>query len=234
VGGIQNHIAHYILAQYDLGAPAKLMRDAYERESGHQRGKDVNETSTRDVDLSDPSQWRQHLGKDEYYSAFLEHFRREIDTHGYEKVVHDTLFSGTELAEDMFRRLHYGFLHAIIHVGYGLEFKQPAIIAEGLAMTALSKTLFGDVLMKAEQEAESVKVDETKTLISLLDDMRKNENLFYEGPGWGDFRQIENITVRTANDVMQNLKQFKVPVEHLWQKAAECYNFGGKLGRYAP
>jgi len=204
-----------------------VLRDFYERESTYQRRRDPDRAPTRDVDLSVPSQWKQHLAKDEYYSTFLEHFEREMDTHGYEKVVHDTLFSGTEVAEDMFQRLYAGFMHPLIHVGYGLEFKQPAIVAEGLAMTAMSRTWMGEVLVKVEQEAESVKFDETKTLISLLEEMRKNEKLFYEGPGWEDRSQIEDIVVRTTGEVSQNLKQFRVPVEHLSRKAAESINITG-------
>lgn len=148
----QNHIAHYLLALYDVGAPASLIHSSYLRETSYQR--DISAASApKATDLSDTSQWSKYLGNEKHYISFLEYFRDEIEKRGYEDVINTTLFSGTELADDMLVRLFAGFLHPFIHVGYGLEFQQPAIVAEGLAMAAISENWLSGVLMKGEEAA---------------------------------------------------------------------------------
>lgn len=46
----------------------------------------------------------------------------------------------------MLVRLHAGFLHPMIHLGFGVEFQQPAIIAEALAQAAVHDNWIGYVL----------------------------------------------------------------------------------------
>lgn len=43
-----------------------------------------------------------------------------------------------------------GFLHPLIHLGFGLEFRQPAIIAEALAMTSVHIDDVGAVIYDTE------------------------------------------------------------------------------------
>lgn len=48
-----------------------------------------------------------------------------------------------------------GFVHSPIHFGYALEFDQPLIMAEALALTAVHDCHFGEVLTAIEAAANS-------------------------------------------------------------------------------
>lgn len=65
---------------------------------------------------------------------------------GYQVAINEYCLKGDERADDMLVRLHAGFLHPMIHLGFGIEFKQPAIIAEALAQAAVHDNWIGYVL----------------------------------------------------------------------------------------
>src|SRR5437762_8236436 len=70
-----------------------------------------------------------------------------------------------------------GFLHPLIHLGFGVEFAQPAIIAETLAQAAVHSNWIGDFLLPAEKAAGSIGKPSKKTLASLLDEIRADKKL---------------------------------------------------------
>ncbi|KAF8536403.1 hypothetical protein BDD12DRAFT_748467 [Trichophaea hybrida] len=217
--GFHNHIAHHLLALYDVGAPASLIHESYHRGTSYQR--DISAVCPPKVtDLSDTAQWSKFLEKEEHYISFLEYFRNEIEKRGYEDVVNTTLFSGTELADDMLVRLFAGFLHPFIHVGYGLEFQQPAIVAEGLAMAAISDNWISAVLAKGEEAAAVIN---SKTLVSLLGEIRNNDKL-RTAPLWTDGNKVQGIIERAPEEMLSYVKQYKVPVDKLEEKMAESMN----------
>lgn len=67
-----------------------------------------------------------------------------------------------------------GFLHSPIHFGYAIEFDQPLIMAEALALTAVHDSHFGEVL--TEIEAAARRSDETESLINLQQEIHSNQN----------------------------------------------------------
>jgi len=97
-------------------------------------------------DLHDYEKVHKYLGNEKYYHDFLVFFQCEIDEKGYEAVINEYCLKGDERADDMLVRLHAGFLHPMIHLGFGVEFKQPAIIAEALAQAAVHDNWIGYVL----------------------------------------------------------------------------------------
>lgn len=58
-----------------------------------------------------------------------------------------------------------GLLHPMIHLGYGLEFNQPAIVAEALANAAIHDDFMGTICFPAEQVSRRRKGSEDPLLI---------------------------------------------------------------------
>lgn len=87
--------------------------------------------------LHDREKFREYLENEKNYHAFLVFFEDEIELKGYQAVINEYCLKGDERADDMLGRLYAGFLHPMIHLGFGIEFQQPAIIAEALAQAAV-------------------------------------------------------------------------------------------------
>lgn len=68
-----------------------------------------------------------------------------------------------------------GFLHPLIHLGFGLEFKQPVIVAEALAETAVHDRWLAPFFIGAEKSAKESKT--SKTLSQLVEDVDSDEKL---------------------------------------------------------
>ena len=94
-----------------------------------------------------------NLNQTKLYPDYLAFFTHEIERKGHEEIINEYVFKGDRKANFMFDRLYagkacilnsptmelilIGYLHPVIHLGFGIEFKQPAVIAEGLGQTAI-------------------------------------------------------------------------------------------------
>ncbi|KAG6828243.1 hypothetical protein H0H92_008677 [Tricholoma furcatifolium] len=87
--------------------------------------------------------FHEHLGDDD---AYLEYFTEVVKNLGVSEAVEEHIFSpkanfipGKKKGEqpEMLGRFMDGIIHSLIHVGYGLEFNVPGLVAEGLAWTAV-------------------------------------------------------------------------------------------------
>lgn len=68
-----------------------------------------------------------------------------------------------------------GFLHPLIHLGFGLEFKQPVIIAEALAEAAVHDNWLKPFFIGAEKSAKETQ--DSKSLSQLVEDVNADEKL---------------------------------------------------------
>lgn len=117
-----------------------------------------------------------------------------------------------------------GFLHPIIHLGYGVEFRQPAIVAEALAQAACHSDWIGNYLLPAEEAAKSQNQDSSKSIAELLDEIREDKELT-ESPHWSDGNKIrDGILVRAPDHMLKIAAQYKVKPEELDEKTAEMIN----------
>ncbi|KAI5792688.1 hypothetical protein FPQ18DRAFT_389265 [Pyronema domesticum] len=214
--GFHNHISHYLLALYDLGASASLLTRSYHHEASYQRT--LEAVPHPDIDPLDP----QFLGLHSSYSSYLTFFRNEISTKGYEKVLEETFFSGTEKSEDMFVRLFAGFLHPFIHIGYGIEFKQPALIAEGLALASTSGGWMEAIFFAAEKKAKE-NGEEGKSMVELMAEIRNDAKL-RDAPKFTDGNKIKAILERAPEELLRIVSQYKVKEDELELRMAENIN----------
>jgi hypothetical protein len=133
--GFHNHLTHHVLAAYSLGATPDILKKIYDIHAGYQKPLPPNKVTKNRVN------WKDHLGENDLYTDYLNFFDKIIKEDGlaatFEKYAFDP---------HMLPRLVSGALHPIIHVGYGIEFNEPIILAEGLASTAIHTNRMGPLL----------------------------------------------------------------------------------------
>ena len=88
-----------------------------------------------------------------------------------------------------------GALHPIIHLGFGIEFQQPAIIAEALAQAAIHPVQAGSFLLSAEALArDKLPLSSDQRLVDLFVEARSNSSII-SADCWkgGTFEQNGNL-----------------------------------------
>jgi len=138
--------------------------------------------------------------------------------------MNEYVFSGDERADDLLGRFYGGFLHPIIHLGFGIEFQQPAIIAEALAQACVHSGWMGEFLLAAEKEAKAHPSNTTKAMPELLDEIRTNNKLSTAAE-WSDDNKVrDGIIGRAPEEMLKYTSQWVVTPENLEQKTAEMIN----------
>ncbi|KAI0791403.1 hypothetical protein C8Q75DRAFT_76228 [Abortiporus biennis] len=165
-----NHAAHHILAIWALGANKKLVEVAYQTHVVYQK------PAFPSPEVIDEKNWKDHLGDDKYYQAYLTFFSNKLlsgDTgnavEDASTVFEDYIFSkdanlvpGATSKEPPYLLARYlgGFLHPLIHSGYGAEFGLLGTWAEGLAEACvqdpMGQTLFPPSLFESVPAPASV------------------------------------------------------------------------------
>ena len=87
------------------------------------------------------------------YSDYLKVSTLEIQSKGCLKVVSQYVFADDERANILFTRLFAEYYHPFIHLCFGLEFEQPAIVAEALAQTAIHPTFLDNFFIEIDEVA---------------------------------------------------------------------------------
>ncbi|KAK3350971.1 hypothetical protein B0H65DRAFT_422201 [Neurospora tetraspora] len=238
--GFHNHIPHHLLALYGTSAPSEALQKAYDVNASYQRPVLPEHQEV----VSDLIQnWKEdagkYLGKEEYYPDFLAFFKREMDAAaarkeqegkekglGYEEVVNEFLFSGTPEADNLLIRLYSGFLHPLIQLMYGLEWRQPAIVAEGLAQAAVHGDEIGVFLLGAEEAAKANKPEDMGRIVEdlLQKGVRGNEKLA-KAARMSDANKVRDGVLKRAKEEAIGLAaKVKVGKEELQERTAEMYD----------
>lgn len=120
-----------------------------------------------------------------------------------------------------------GFLHPIIHLGFGVEFEQPVIVAEALAQAAAHDNWMSPFLLGAEKAAASS--SDSTSLVVLLDEIRDDQKLS-TAAHWDDGNKIrDGILVRAPNEMVKYASKFRVKEQELEAKTAEMTNAASKF-----
>jgi hypothetical protein len=124
---LSNHMSHYLIALYKLGASAERLEEAYKSYSEGLEPRippvGLNLHDESDGGMSD---WLDLRGRKQFYSDLILFFHDEIETRGIKTTLNtyvQHLASGS--AGSAF--------HGLIQLGYGLEILDNENIAEGLA-----------------------------------------------------------------------------------------------------
>jgi hypothetical protein len=174
--------------------------------------------------MSDPSQFKKYLQKEKHYNDFLAFFQKEMEKKSWQDVLNEYVFAGDERADDMFGRMFAGFFHPIIHLGFGIEFNQPAIIAEALAQAATHDTWTTDFLVAIENAASLNSTTASKTMPEILDAIRADTKLS-SAAAWADNNKIrDGIMVRAPKEMISHSLHWAPTIENLKQKTVEMIN----------
>ncbi|OTB14049.1 hypothetical protein K445DRAFT_319583 [Daldinia sp. EC12] len=221
--GFHNHISHQILALYGTGASPEHLKRGYDVNKTYQRPS----TKARESIVKELGDWenvKKRLGKGEYYNDFLEYFQQEIDRLGWEKALLEYMFKGDERSEDMQIRMTSGVIHPIIQLMYGVEWKQPAIVAMALAQASVHKNELKKFLVTTEEAAKS-NTKPMPSIESLLREVKANTKLSTVVHGVGEFVKMEKgVFAKAWDDIVELASKVKVKPEELDERTAEMYH----------
>jgi hypothetical protein len=183
--------------------------------------------------MHDPSRFKTYLGQEEYYHDFLVYFEQEIDAKGWQNTLQEQLFAETEHADDMLVRMYAGFLHPIIHLGFGIEFQQPAIIAEALAQAAVHDNWMAPLFLGCEKAAKIKRGEEglKKSIVQILQEC-KNDEKTRDSAQFDDGNKIrDGILKRAPKQMIRAASQYTIMEDELEEKTAEMVNAAGMPSR---
>ncbi|KAJ7662537.1 hypothetical protein DFH06DRAFT_1324907 [Mycena polygramma] len=163
--GFHNHLPHHLVAAYDMGAPPTLLKQIYEDLAPTLRpidrqGEDITETN-----------WTTRLGERKAYGSYLAFFQEQVEKQGVSatmtKYVMAPEANGNEAL--MLARLLGGALHPFLQVGFGVEFGQDYMVAQGLAMAAVTEAGTSQIVLDMPSGLpELAKTSKGVTLLDLL------------------------------------------------------------------
>ncbi|KAM3499988.1 hypothetical protein MY11210_009561, partial [Beauveria gryllotalpidicola] len=148
--GYHNHLVHQLLTLYGTGATPEVMQRDYDNNKSYQlkRNEQGEEVQSALRDNYDEAA-KEFFGRGRYYGNFLRFYQEEIEKLGWQKTVLKYLINN----EQNFTRLFSGLLHPYIQLMYGLEWTQPALIAEGLAQTSVHRDKYGALFAAVDEKA---------------------------------------------------------------------------------
>ncbi|KAK8050755.1 hypothetical protein PG994_012485 [Apiospora phragmitis] len=220
VGG-HNHIVHSLLTVLALGASPQELQARYDDGTPIQRPiPSIDEDLLEKLSANPEEVLHAHIGEITQYHTFLEFFKRQIARDGMRAAVLRYVFARTPVADEMLARMYEGAYHPIIHLGLGLEFVQPALVAEALAQAAAhDDSHIGKLFRSAEAEAASAyppragsgKKRPFKSMMALLGEVRDSDAV-RSAPQWSDFgAKMRNGIVGRALEPMSTIaSQFRI------------------------
>jgi hypothetical protein len=207
-----NHISHSLLTCLALGAGPQELRDRYEDEAAGQRPMPPVDNELVEK-LDDAATFLRTMYVKAQYNTFLRFFERKIAEKGYKAVVQEYVFAGTEVAERMFTSMFDGLYHPLIHLGLGVEFQLPGIVAEALAQAAANDDsdlhkLFGMCEAQAAAYAANANANANAappSLLQLVHDIRASDEV-RTAPRWSDLGlKLRNGIVARAGDAFARI-----------------------------
>merc|ERR1712000_44674 len=125
-------------------------------------------------------------------------------------------------AKDLFGRLYAGFLHPIIQLMFGVEWEQPAIVAEGLAQAAVHENKLGEFFARADEVAAKLDYPD-RPFVTFFEDLQKPENKkLATSADFKDANKIyDGIMKRAPQEALEYVAQIKVKGEELEERTAE-------------
>ncbi|KAF2017038.1 hypothetical protein BU24DRAFT_420064 [Aaosphaeria arxii CBS 175.79] len=234
-----NHIAHSLLSVLSMGGTPEDLEGRYE--DGVQIQRVIPDIDTELLEkLSDKSNpnavYDALIGEVHQYHTFLEFFKNEIAVKGWKAAIQEYVLDRTPTADLILARMYEGAYHPIIHLGLGVEFEQPAIVAEALAQAAAhDDSHIGKLFNAAEQEAEiSYPSVKPKSMLDLIHEVRATDKI-RTAPVWSDFgnKMRDGIVGRAGEEMASLASQFRIrhDEESLERRTAEmiatCAYFAG-------
>ena len=127
----------------------------------------------------------------------------------------------------------YGVVHPLIHLACGIEYKQPALVVEALAETAVHALRLGSFMPNVEKVANQKGRPTKKTVVEIVEAIGMDEKV-RAVQSWSEPNKFGNGPLQKQPDAMLGyISQFNLDAEHLKEKMAEVMNAAGNLSVYA-
>ncbi|KAH6962317.1 hypothetical protein BKA56DRAFT_636677 [Ilyonectria sp. MPI-CAGE-AT-0026] len=220
---MHNHIVHHILTLFALGADRAEIQRLYDVNLDYQRDA-VPEQKDMIKDLSNSAAYKKAQGDEDNYMSFVKFYEDEITAKGVPAVIQEYVFAEDHRADDMLVRLFMGFLHPIIHLGCGLEFKQPAIVAEALAQAAVHDDNYLFTFFHEAEARATVPGTPRKTLAELLDLAHGSEKCRNASNSQVREKVRDGVLLNAKEEAMQLAAQYEVPEGEVDLRMAELCN----------
>ncbi|KAF3770979.1 hypothetical protein M406DRAFT_344427 [Cryphonectria parasitica EP155] len=229
--GFHNHLVHQVLSLFGTGASSTVLQKGYDHNTIYQR---PTEPLHSDV-VTDLQNWdhaQRYLGREQHYPDFLAFFQREIDAregNGWQAVLSKYALAGTEAADDLLVRLYAGFLHPLIQLMFGMEWAQPAIVAEALAQACVHQPNFKEVLLEAEKRADAAygkkgEKGHMPRIVALLEEVRADAKLRDSVRMADDNKVRDGVLKRAPEEMTRIISKVKVRPEDLDERTAEMFD----------
>ncbi|KAF2175822.1 hypothetical protein K469DRAFT_609363 [Zopfia rhizophila CBS 207.26] len=221
--GFHNHITHYLLTQTAIAATPAQIERAYVQEKALQRPQfPIDQQAVEQ--MKDEDFFRSCVSQGKHYQNFLTFFERKIAEHGVGPVVYEHLFSHKPNAELLFSRMFASFLHPLIHFGFGVEFDQPPIIAEGLAQAAVHQPEVAHFFKSTEAAMNATVDKDGRPMIDLIREVEQNDKI-RNAPCLGDGSFIaDDPLLKAPEDLWHIAAKWHVSPDQLEEKTAEMIN----------
>ena len=125
----------------------------------------------------------------------------------------------------MLVRLYSGFLHPLIQLMYGVEWEQPAIVAEGLAQAAVHGNDIGGFLLECERRGEE-NGEEMGEILGLYEAVGRDETL-RRAVRMGDGNKVrDGVLVRAREEIIEIARRVRVRAEEgeVERRTAEMFD----------
>ncbi|KAK0610577.1 hypothetical protein B0T17DRAFT_500544 [Bombardia bombarda] len=181
-GIFHNHMSHHLLALWAMGATPDEIQVGWENNKIYQVPLDQFDKaadSPGQQDLKDPVLFEKALGNYSHYVNFLQLFKSELAEKGTPAVIKEYVLKGDARANDILGRMFSDLMHPIIHLGCGIEFQQPALIAEALAQACIHGSWPSTFLLPTEDHVRSNPDTPSKSLLQIINSMRDDPLINY-------------------------------------------------------
>ncbi|RMZ77744.1 hypothetical protein DV737_g4191, partial [Chaetothyriales sp. CBS 132003] len=172
-------------------------------------------TNSSNLGLKDPDVFEECLGIAECYPDFLKFFEDEITVKGLQEVIKEYLLKGDERADDILGRMFSDLVHPIIHLGCGIEFGQPSLVAEALAAACVHENWPKTFLLPTETFVRSNKAGSSLPMLQVLESLRKNPDIVTGTKETDPFNKIPDGFLKrvTPEQLVPYLARFQVEPE---------------------
>ncbi|KAF2256105.1 hypothetical protein BU26DRAFT_573978 [Trematosphaeria pertusa] len=234
-GTFHNHITHHLVSLWALGASPDEIQDLWDFNTPYQTPLERDDAATAAsgyLDLKDPAVFDQCLGKDECYADFLKFFEEEVEEKGMQDVVREYVLRGDARADDIFCRMYTDLVHPMIHLGCGLEFHQPSLVAEALAAACVHDNYPATFLLPTEAyvRANPGTADASPPLLQTLQALHNDPAIAGAVQPSDPFNKIPDglLTRITPAQLVPYLSQFRVAARpaDLARKLADMLHTG--------
>jgi questin oxidase-like protein len=117
-----------------------------------------------------------------------------------------------------------GFLHPLIQLMYGMEWAQPAIVAEGLAQASVHSASLHEALFAAERLANEAAGTPMPSIVSLLEAVAADTKLAKSARLSDGNKVRDGVLARAKDEMLAIAAKVKVRPEELGERTAEMFD----------